>query len=298
MIKFTSISFIILALILSSCQVKTPTPQVSANPATSAPVVDLPSPTYSVFTQIPTEPSTVIPKTQTLTQVPPTEVLSEGSYPILQEAEALALKFDTYLQQKASWIHIIRETISIPQAGQVFPPPYMISEEWFEVDTNGLVNRNVHTDFNVDGQIIQQAAVVGDYYVNFTTGDSGFNNTPRYRISMTALTDFLLRAKQDDNSHLTWDEKSCANGKYCLIIAGWENFSAPVQNPGETQSYYGAGERVWIDLATGQLIQWQSFWLLEDGSELASSTTNVILVEKVETPPQNIIDILGLVIVP
>jgi hypothetical protein len=298
MTKITNTSFIILALILSSCQVKTPIPQVSVNPATSTPVVDLPSPTYSIFTQIPTEPTIVIPKTQILTEVPPTEALSEGSTVILQEAEALALQFDNYLQQQASWIHIIRETTTRPQAGHMFPPPYMKSEEWFEVDSNGLVNRNVHTDFNVDGQIIQQAAVVGDYYVNFTTGDSGFTNTPRYRISMTALTDFLLRTKQDDNSHLTWDKKSCANGKYCLIIAGWENFLAPVQNPGETQSYYGAGERVWIELATGQLIQWQSFWLLEDGSELASSTTNVTLVEKVEIPPQNINDILGLVIVP
>jgi hypothetical protein len=298
MTKVTSISFFILAIILSSCQVKTPTPQVSTNSAMSAPDVDLPSPTYTVFTQIHTESITVIPQTEILTEVPSTEAPTEGSYLILQEAEALALQFDTYLQQKASWIHIIRETTSIPQAGQVFPPPYMKSEEWFEIDSNGLVNRNVHTDFNVDGLIIQQAAGVGDYYINFTTGDSGFSNTPRYRISMTALTDFLLRAKQDDNSRLTWDEKSCANGKYCLVIAGWENFSAPVQNPGETQSYYGAGERVWIDLATGQLIQWQSFWLLEDGSELASSTTNVTMVEKVETPPQNIVDILDLVIVP
>jgi hypothetical protein len=298
MIKATNIVFIILAIILSSCQVKMPTPQVSTNPIISAPDVDLPSPTYSVFTQISTEPITIIPQTETLSEVPPTEALPEGSYLILQEAEALALQFDTYLQQKASWIHIIRETTSIPQAGQVFPPPYMKSEEWFEVDSNGLVIRYVHTDFNIDGLIIQQAAGVGDYYINFTTGDSDYNNVTSYRISMTALTDFLSRAKQDNSSNLSGEEKPCANGNSCLIITGWQNFSTPVQNPGEIQSYYGAGERVWIDLESGQLIERQSFWLVEDGSELVSSTTKFTLVEKVETPPQSIIDILGRVIVP
>ena len=40
------------------------------------------------------------------------------------------------------------------------------------------------------------------------------------------------------------------------------------------------------------------FWLLEDGSEKATSTTSYILVEKVDTAPQEILSILSRVIVP
>jgi hypothetical protein len=225
----------------------------------------------------------------------PTIIISNT---IINEAEALEKKFDAYLQEEASWIHIIEETTTIPESGQVFPPPYMKSEEWYEIDSNGFVIRNVHTDCSDTGQIIQQAAMVGDYYVNFATGDSGFTNSPRDRISMAALTDFLTRAKQDGSSNLSREVQPCDGGKTCLVITGWQNFSSPVQNPGETQAYYGGGERVWIDLESGQLMERQAFWILEDGSELASSTTKFTLVERVSIPPQDILDILGRVIVP
>jgi hypothetical protein len=218
--------------------------------------------------------------------------------PVLLKAQQLAQEFDTYLQHGAGWVHIVQETTSIPQAGQTFPPPYIHTEEWFEVDSEGYVISSVHTDLNDVGQIIQEAATVGDYSVNFTIGDSGFNNAPRYRISMYILTDFLSRADQDESSHLSSEEKTCANEKPCLIITGWQKFSAPVQNPGETQAYFGAGERVWIDLETGQLIERKAFWLMEDGSELTLSTTIFTLIERVEVPPQDILDILGRVVVP
>ncbi len=256
---------------------------------------------WQIHWQPPIAPTEAL-ETPVSSVIPTMEVLPTPTLPAvnskLLEAQQLAQKFDTYLQQGTGWVHIIKETNSISQAGQVFPPPYLKTEEWFEVDSEGYVISSVHTDLNDVGQVIQQAATVGDYSVNFTTGDSGFNNAPRYRISMYVLTDFLSRITQDDNSRLNSEEKSLPDGKSCLIITGWEKFSNPIQNPGETQAYYGAGERVWIDLETGQLIERQTFWLLEDGNETVSSTTKFTFVEKVENPPQDIIDILGRVVVP
>jgi hypothetical protein len=55
---------------------------------------------------------------------------------------------------------------------------------------------------------------------------------------------------------------------------------------------------VWIDLQTGQQVKRQSFWRLLDGSEKITSTQNTVLVEKLDAPPQEILDILGRVIVP
>jgi hypothetical protein len=240
--------------------------------------------------------SPVVSVTPTM-EIKPTPTLPAIN-PVLLKAQQLALKFDTYLQHGAGWVHITQETTSIPQAGQVFPPPYIHTKEWFEVDSEGYVISSVHTDLNDVGQVIQQAATVGDYSVNFTTGDSGFNNAPRYRFSMYVLTDFLSRITPDDKSHLNSEEKLCANGKSCLIITGWETFSNPIQNPGETEAYSGAGERVWVDVDSGQLIERQTFWLLEDGSEMVSSTTIFSLIEKVITPPQDILDILGRVVLP
>jgi hypothetical protein len=234
--------------------------------------------------------------TPTLTSMPTPTLLA--SDPILKEAQLLAEKYDTYLQQGQGWVHIVKETTSNPQAGQVFPPPYLKTEEWFEVDAEGYVNRIVHTDYNDAGQIIQQAATVGDYSVNFTTGDSGYNNADSYKITMYELTGYLSRAGQNGVTDLSTEETTCENQRNCVLVSHFETFYAPIQNPGETEAFYGGGQRFWIDLETGQLVKRQTFWLLEDGSEAISSTTIYTLVEKVESPPQEVLDIIERIVVP
>ena len=256
--------------------------------------------TWQIHWQPPAAPTgdieiTIPTATPTLTSLPTPTLLA--SDPILKEAQLLAEKFDTYLQQGQGWVHIVKEKTSNPQTGQVFPPPYLKTEEWFEVDKEGYVISNVHTDYNDSGQIIQQAATVGDFAVNFTAGESGFTNAPRYRISMEQLIEFLSRHAQDGDSDLSRDQTSCDDERICLLITGEETFS-PFRNPGESQVLYGAGERVWIDLETGQLVRRQTFWLLEDGSKAISSTTNYTLIEKVESPPQEILDIIERIVVP
>jgi len=145
--------------------------------------------------------------------------------------------------------------------------------------------------------LLQQSATVGNYSVNFTTGDSGFNANISSHFSLDTATQDL-NAVIAKGAHFSREEGTCDNGNPCLMITMSENFEQPVKNPGEPQAFTGSGRRVWIDLATGQQVKNQSFWLLEDGSEKATSTTSYILVEKVDTAPQEILNILSRVIVP
>jgi hypothetical protein len=220
------------------------------------------------------------------------------SDPVVLEVQQLAQKFDAPFQQGPGWVHVVNETITDPRSGQTYPPPYLKSELWYEIDAEGYVTRNVWLDYSEAGTLLQQAATVGDYTVNFTSGDSTFNNGARYRVSLDLLTVRLSRAAQSADSHITRVESTCDNGRPCLLITGWEDFPSPAQNPGEPQAFIGAGNRVWIDLETGQQFQSQSFWLLADGSESITFTQTTLLVEKVNEPPQEILDILGRVIVP
>lgn len=242
------------------------------------------------------------PNTPTLTVTPtqlplPTQttVVSDS---IISEVRQLGQKFDSSFLDNPGWVHIVRETISNPKSGQAFPPPYLKSEDWFEIDAEGYVLRNVHLDYDKTGQIIQQAATVGNYSVNFTTGVSSLKNDTHYQFSLDKLTGELSRATKYENSQITREEITCNNGRPCLLISGWENFSSPMQNPGETQAFFGAGRHVWIDLETGQQVQYQSFWLLEDGSERINSTSSYILTDKVCSPSQEVLDLLARVIAP
>jgi hypothetical protein len=246
----------------------------------------------------PTPVADVITPTVAPTLSPlPTPTMATSDDPVLQEVQQLAQKFDAPLQQGAGWVHAVEETLTNPSPGQMFPPPYLKSEDWSEVDAEGYVLQSVHRDYNDSGQIIQQAATVGNYFVNFTSGNSGLNNGISYRLSLDKLSHNLSNAEKYGTSVLR-EESTCDNGRPCLVITGWENFPGPVQNPGETQAFLGAGQRTWVDLETGQQIKYQSFWLLADGGEAVTSTTSSLLVEKVDSPPQEILSLLSRVRLP
>ena len=124
---------------------------------------------------------------------------------------------------------------------------------------------------------IQLSATVGDYSVNFTTGDAGFNNSQPYRFSADILTHDLAQAEQNGVS-VTREEMTCDDSQPCIVITSAESFSQPTLLGGETQAFIGSGNRVWINLITGQQIQFQSFWWLEDGTNRVESTKRYLLV--------------------
>ena len=183
------------------------------------------------------------------------------------------------------------------QAGRVFPPPYLSSEQWYELDENGYVQRSTWIDKDENGNVLQMSATVGDYSVNFTTGDAGYNQGQLYRYSADMLTRDLASASKYD-TQVTREETTCEDDFPCLLITMFNTFLQPAQNPGQEQPITGAGKRVLINLQTGQQMQIQSFWRLADGSEQVDYTQRILVVEKVEAPPQEVLDILAKVIRP
>jgi hypothetical protein len=53
-----------------------------------------------------------------------------------------------------------------------------------------------------------------------------------------------------------------------------------------------------LNLETEQQVKYQAYWLLADGSERVDYTQRVLVVEKVETPPQENLEILSRVVKP
>ena len=226
-----------------------------------------------------------------------------SSDPLLLQVQALAQKFDAPFQQGPGWVHVVTETISEnQQVGQAYPPPYLKSEQWLEIDPDGYILRTVWLDRDVKGQIIQQVATIGSYYFNFTTGDSGSNGNSKYRLSLDMLTQSLSEAghsrAQITGENVPCDSGQNGSGSDCLLVTLSDSFAQSVQNLGEAQISVGSGQRTWINLQSGQQIKSQSFWILPDGSEKIIRTARPVLVEKVDMPPREILDILAKVVVP
>jgi len=231
------------------------------------------------------------------TQPPYATPTFASTNPVLLEVQRLAQQFDAPFQEGPAWIHVVTERTTNPRSGQTYPLPYLISEQWIETDANGYVIRSVWMDKDANGNTIQLSATVGDYSVNFTTGDAGFNNGQPYRFSADMLTHDLAQAEQSGVS-VTREEISCDDGQRCIVITSMESFAQPTLLAGESQAFIGSGNKVWINLATGQQIQFQAFWRLEDGTNRVESTERYLRVEKGSLPPQEILDILAKVIVP
>jgi hypothetical protein len=216
---------------------------------------------------------------------------------LLLQVQTLAQKFDAPFQQGPAWVHVAAERISNPSAGQTYPPPYLKTDMWYEIDADGYVTRTLWTDRDKAGLTLQQSATVGNYFINFTSGESGHNDGQSYRVSLDLLTKRLGGAVHS-NTRLLTERSTCENGDPCLLITMSDAFAQPSQNQGEAQPYYGAGSRVWIDLQTGLQVKNESFWLLKDDKEALTSTYRVLSVEKVASPPQEILNTLAKVVVP
>jgi hypothetical protein len=179
-------------------------------------------------------------------------------------------------------VHVIWEnTAENIQAGQTYPPPYYQDEQWYEVDADGWVLRNLTTHRDKNNIIIQQVASIGRYTINFTTGDT-FTDFPPYRFSLDMLTQDLASASSYYAKVLR-EETYCDDGAPCLLI---------------TITDQSAGRKVWINLQTGQQVKYQSFRLLSDNQKQVDATQISVLVEKVAQPPQDVLELLARVVVP
>ena len=216
---------------------------------------------------------------------------------LLLEVQALGQKFDAPFQQGPGWVRLVTETEITPRPGQTFPPPYIASEKWLELDANGNVIRSIQTDKDGNGHVIQQSVTIGNYWINFTVGDSGYNEYSSYLFSTDLLTRDLVQAAQY-RAQVTREEVPCEDGSPCLLITLFDAFDQAVQNPGDTQPLAGMGRRTWVNLQTGQQVQVQAFSRLQDSSEKIEMTERTSIIEKVESPPEEVLNLINGVIVP
>lgn len=256
---------------------------------------------WNITWQAPAAPSGVLvggTSTPAPTQSAYTHPTPAFSDPLWLELVRLNESFDAPFQQGPGWVHYVTETETTPRAGQTFPPPYIKSEQWLEIDDAGYVMRTLYTDYDEAGNILQRTVTVGDYFINFTVGDSGYLGGERYRFSSSWLLADFNAALKDGNTAVSIEETQCDNGVSCSLVTFLDTFGVSIQNTGEAQAFSGLARQVWLDKITGQTLKTRSLLRFPDGTEQVDYTNTTLLVEKADTPPQDVLDILEKVVVP
>jgi hypothetical protein len=213
------------------------------------------------------------------------------------EVKHLSDQFDAPYQQGPGWVHIVTEQHSKVDEGQLLPPPYFKSDEWYEIGADGYIQRSLYTDYTENGTILQQVATIGNYSINFTFGGGGYNETDLRRLSLDRLNESFLHA-DEDKSEITREEVNCQDGKRCLLISVKNIFEYPLQLSGNEKAIAATIYVVWIDLDTGLQFKFESVYRYNDGSEEVRSSRQVLLVEKVEQVPEEVVGILDRVVLP
>lgn len=140
------------------------------------------------------------------------------------------------------------------------------------------MTRNLVTYWGEDGNILQQSISVGVHNLNITTGEA--IDFPVYRLSLDWLLPDLEYALNNGQA-VTREETTCDNGSPCLLI---------------TMSV--SGRRVWVNLETGQQVKVQFFQTNPDGTENVRSAHTFLLVERMDAPPQDVLDLFEKVLFP
>jgi hypothetical protein len=213
------------------------------------------------------------------------------------EVKRLSDQFDAPYQQGPGWVHVVIDKYFNPRPGQDFPPPYLRTEIWYEIDEEGYVLRSLYTDYDENDVIMQQVATIGDFSVNFTFGHSGYNGSPKYHPTLDMLIPSLLRASEI-GTIVTREVVECDDGQSCLLITLDNHFDQPFQNPGYEKATAGVIYKVWIDMKTGLQFKSEEYYIFGDGSQEHSYTETVILVENVDTAPAEVEGILDRVVLP
>lgn len=227
----------------------------------------------SMFANLPPAPAS--------TPTPQPEPKFTSQDPIFLEAKALTEKFNQSVTQEPGWVRLVSEVVTENlQPGQDYPPPYYREEQWFEVDAEGWVTRSLTTHWDRDGSILQQGLSVGTHSLNLTTGEAA--EFPVYRLSL----DWILRDLESALKHgetVSREETTCEDDLPCLLIAVSDRYIV---------------RRVWILVETGQQARLQTAQKNPDGTETILFTQAFLPVERMDVPPQEVLDMFERVMFP
>ena len=57
-------------------------------------------------------------------------------------------------------------------------------------------------------------------------------------------------------------------------------------------------QKIWMDLQIGKLIRSENIWLYEDGTEKIEAFYGLRIIEKLDSAPQEVLDIFSRIILP
>jgi hypothetical protein len=229
----------------------------------------------------------VIPTAKNQETLSPRNALAEEVRQLLEKG------FQT-LYSQSGWIHVVYETIEQEdtenyQSGRLLGPSHSIGETWQYVEQDKTISKEVWIDKTIEGAIWQQIARDGKTQVNFTTGTANEDEKLVVKVHVENLPDLILRSNYASDVNR---EETVLEGQPCLLITLASRFDPPIETAGIAQRVVQSESKTWIDQKSGLIRMVQTVSKLEDGSTLILQTMRYPVKERIDEPPQEVLDLL------
>lgn len=232
---------------------------------------------------------------------PPPTVLN-SSAPLLAEAQELLNKAS--IPNGPGWVH---QVIQMDQAAPVGildtgdqpeQPLQMTTDAWFLLDEQGFARTTVIIRKTPDGKLASADIDNGVYHFRFPEGHGNVSQDiylakPTYYYDpLTTINSYITEGGKVSRESTTVD------GKTCQQYTGTRTYNPPMILWGEPAPVIAMTYSACIDPVTGAVLQIQDQMDYADGTHRIKDTTRFVSLEKVETLPDEVRQLLDKIAMP
>jgi hypothetical protein len=234
---------------------------------------------------------------------PPAPTLIPGE-PLLFELKALLKSGYADYQKGPGWVHQVVEMEAAEDFGLdhgdmlEMPRQYQI-ESWIRLDERGYARTTIYVRKSLEGEFLSADIKDGAVYFSLPEGRGGISEdeylaTPSYDLVdlLTVFNSYLAEGATIRRENILLE------GKACQLYEVTQLYDPPQLFGGELAPVQATSFAAWVDPRSGTVLRIQDSMAYTDGSSRIKTTTRFLSLEKVETPPQEILDLLAKVIRP
>ena len=232
---------------------------------------------------VPTSTSTPVPVTPTL------EALLQQ--PLAQEMDTLAQRAFERLYGQPGWVHIVAENVVPEDGGFLLGPAHTIGEYWQYVEVDGTLSQYALLVKDPQGDLWQKIARVGNRQVDFLAQTAQEDDDLPTRVQPDTLPEEIERTLEQGGQ--AEQAQTVLDGQPCRLITLIDIFDPPLQIGG-TELFVERVERMyWIDPDSGDILLRERYDHLTDGTRIAREHLRILVQERVDAPPPEILELLS-----
>lgn len=233
----------------------------------------------AVATSIPTK--TVVPNASNVT--------------IANEIKGLSDKWGEQFLRGVGWLHVVTQYNNdqdnggtLPN-GQLIPANYTL-EDWHQLDIDNQVVSTVNFMLDENGKIVQEGLFKDGLWHNLTVNETFPGETVPLTFDF-GFEEEVLRS-QTWGGQVSRNETIAAENQSIISFTIHDPQTQPRVIAGYTKKAIGGEARAAFDAQSGRILWVEHVLIMEDGEQRVINRAEIVTVERVSVPPQEVLSLL------